>query len=143
MCLSLRVLECHLQEAPEAEAEAQGLLRRLPLTLDLHRQEFWLSFWCEVHYNPLYEIRDAPITEKETLDILEEAGCSQCCGLQEMGTKFIPSLYLTYIDSAFQIAQLSLQCLQMTPNERPSRTKVVAELESVEAASANRILQDA
>ncbi|KAL3727513.1 hypothetical protein ACJRO7_032275 [Eucalyptus globulus] len=38
--------------------------------------EFWLSFWCEVHYNPLYEIQDAPITEKETLDILEEVGRS-------------------------------------------------------------------
>ncbi|KAK3417791.1 hypothetical protein EUGRSUZ_H03760 [Eucalyptus grandis] len=100
--------------------------------------EFWLSFWCEVHYDPLYKIQDAPITEKETLDILEEAGRSRCCDLQEMGTKFIPSLYLTYIDSAFQIAQLALQCLQMTPNERPSRTIVVAELESVEAAGANR-----
>ncbi|KAI6692598.1 hypothetical protein NL676_020308 [Syzygium grande] len=26
--------------------------------------EFWLSFWCKVHYNPLYEIRDAPIPHK-------------------------------------------------------------------------------
>ncbi|KAF8017050.1 hypothetical protein BT93_H2303 [Corymbia citriodora subsp. variegata] len=26
--------------------------------------EFWLSFWREVHYNPLYEIRDALIPQK-------------------------------------------------------------------------------
>ncbi|KAI6694965.1 hypothetical protein NL676_022675 [Syzygium grande] len=27
------------------------------LSPHLRRQEFWLSFWCKVHYNPLYEIR--------------------------------------------------------------------------------------
>ncbi|XP_040867258.1 OVARIAN TUMOR DOMAIN-containing deubiquitinating enzyme 12 isoform X2 [Glycine max] len=28
------------------------------------QRELWLSFWCEVHYNSLYEIRDAPIQHK-------------------------------------------------------------------------------
>ncbi|XP_048127930.1 OVARIAN TUMOR DOMAIN-containing deubiquitinating enzyme 12 isoform X2 [Rhodamnia argentea] len=28
------------------------------------KREFWLSFWSEVHYNSLYEIRDAPIPQK-------------------------------------------------------------------------------
>lgn len=28
------------------------------------QREFWLSFWSEVHYNSLYEIRDAPIPQK-------------------------------------------------------------------------------
>ncbi|XP_057489361.1 OVARIAN TUMOR DOMAIN-containing deubiquitinating enzyme 12 isoform X2 [Actinidia eriantha] len=28
------------------------------------KQELWLSFWSEVHYNSLYEIRDAPIQHK-------------------------------------------------------------------------------
>ncbi|KAF8016983.1 hypothetical protein BT93_H2244 [Corymbia citriodora subsp. variegata] len=56
-----------------------------------------------------------------------------------MGTKSILCLYLTYIESAFQIAQLALKCLQRTPNERPSKTEVIEELEIIEAASANRI----
>lgn len=28
------------------------------------RRELWLSFWSEVHYNSLYEIRDAPVQHK-------------------------------------------------------------------------------
>ncbi|KAK3418345.1 hypothetical protein EUGRSUZ_H04300 [Eucalyptus grandis] len=40
------------------------------------------------------------------------------------------------MDSAFQIAQLALKCLQRTPYKRPSMTEVVEELESIEAASA-------
>ncbi|KAI6700913.1 hypothetical protein NL676_015237 [Syzygium grande] len=28
------------------------------------KREFWLSFWSEVHYNSLYELRDAPIPQK-------------------------------------------------------------------------------
>ncbi|RZB61149.1 OTU domain-containing protein isoform B [Glycine soja] len=28
------------------------------------QRELWLSFWSEVHYNSLYEIRDAPIQHK-------------------------------------------------------------------------------
>ncbi|ONI20108.1 hypothetical protein PRUPE_3G315400 [Prunus persica] len=28
------------------------------------KRELWLSFWSEVHYNSLYEIRDAPIQQK-------------------------------------------------------------------------------
>ncbi|KAK4754829.1 hypothetical protein SAY87_008586 [Trapa incisa] len=28
------------------------------------KHEFWLSFWSEVHYNSIYELRDAPITHK-------------------------------------------------------------------------------
>ncbi|XP_056168576.1 probable serine/threonine-protein kinase PIX13 isoform X4 [Syzygium oleosum] len=48
-----------------------------------------------------------------------------------------------YIDSAFQIAQLALTCIRADPNQRPSMTKVVEELESIEAASANRILRNA
>ncbi|XP_030473133.1 probable serine/threonine-protein kinase PIX13 isoform X2 [Syzygium oleosum] len=47
------------------------------------------------------------------------------------------------IDSAFQIAQLALKCLQKTPKGWPSMIEVVEELESVEAASANRIPRDA
>ncbi|KAI6692647.1 hypothetical protein NL676_020357 [Syzygium grande] len=48
-----------------------------------------------------------------------------------------------YTDCAFQIAQLALKCLQSTPNERPSMTEVVEELESIEDSNANRIPQDA
>ncbi|XP_030473132.1 probable serine/threonine-protein kinase PIX13 isoform X1 [Syzygium oleosum] len=44
-----------------------------------------------------------------------------------------------YIHSAFQIAQLALKCLQTDPKFRPYMTKVVEELESIEAASAKRI----
>ncbi|KAF8017823.1 hypothetical protein BT93_H2890 [Corymbia citriodora subsp. variegata] len=47
------------------------------------------------------------------------------------------------IDSAFQIAQLALKCLRRTPYERPSMTEVVEALESIEAASANRVPRDA
>ncbi|XP_056168690.1 probable serine/threonine-protein kinase PIX13 [Syzygium oleosum] len=43
------------------------------------------------------------------------------------------------VDSAFQIAQLALNCLQRTPYKRPSMTELVEELESIEAANANRI----
>ncbi|CAL9014917.1 unnamed protein product [Prunus brigantina] len=28
------------------------------------KRELWLSFWSEVHYNSLYEIRDAPVQQK-------------------------------------------------------------------------------
>ncbi|KAJ0111125.1 hypothetical protein Patl1_02496 [Pistacia atlantica] len=28
------------------------------------KHELWLSFWSEVHYNSLYEIRDAPVQQK-------------------------------------------------------------------------------
>ncbi|XP_058102672.1 OVARIAN TUMOR DOMAIN-containing deubiquitinating enzyme 12 [Magnolia sinica] len=28
------------------------------------QREFWLSFWSEVHYNSIYEMRDAPIRHK-------------------------------------------------------------------------------
>nr|XP_011468233.1 PREDICTED: OTU domain-containing protein DDB_G0284757 isoform X2 [Fragaria vesca subsp. vesca] len=28
------------------------------------KRELWLSFWSEVHYNSLYEIKDAPIQQK-------------------------------------------------------------------------------
>ncbi|KAK3418351.1 hypothetical protein EUGRSUZ_H04308 [Eucalyptus grandis] len=41
--------------------------------------------------------------------------------------------------SAFQIAKLASKCVEETPRSRPSMTKVVKELESIEAASANRI----
>lgn len=47
------------------------------------------------------------------------------------------------MDSAIQIAQLALKCLRSTPYERPSMTEAVEALESIEAASANRIPRDA
>ncbi|PKI52532.1 hypothetical protein CRG98_027104 [Punica granatum] len=40
---------CFIEIAPQFEAP---------------KREFWLSFWSEVHYNSLYEIRDAPISHK-------------------------------------------------------------------------------
>ncbi|KAK3418346.1 hypothetical protein EUGRSUZ_H04302, partial [Eucalyptus grandis] len=39
-----------------------------------------------------------------------------------------------YADSALQIAQVALICLQREPKQRPSMSKVVEELESIEAA---------
>ncbi|KAK2632524.1 hypothetical protein EUGRSUZ_L01438 [Eucalyptus grandis] len=46
-------------------------------------------------------------------------------------------------DSALRIAQLALTCLEQKSKQRPSMFKVVEELESIEAASANKILRNA
>ncbi|XP_039157058.1 probable serine/threonine-protein kinase PIX13 [Eucalyptus grandis] len=48
-----------------------------------------------------------------------------------------------HAESALRIAQLASICLEQERKQRPSMSKVVEELESIEAASANRILRNA